>query len=182
MLTGLVIFTLISFCRAIDYYEVLEVSPDADEQEIKKSFRNLSKRFHPDKNLGNEEARQKYLQITKANEILSDPAKRQVYDIYGEEGVNDPQNFNKRRGPDYRFELEVDLEDVYNGLAKETSIRRNELCKKCKGTGAKDKKTIPCKACGGKGVRLQNVGGFGFNMQMQVQCDRCAGRGFVISN
>lgn len=181
MLVPLVFLLSASVCKAVDYYEVLEVSPDADEAEIKKAFRTLSRKFHPDKNPGNEEAHRRYLDITKANEVLSDPMKRQIYDIYGEEGVNDPSNFNKRRGPDYRFELEVDLEDVYNGLTKETSIRRNELCKKCKGTGAKDRKTIPCKACGGKGVKLQNVGGFGFNMQMQVHCDRCGGRGFVRS-
>ena len=179
MIISLLFLGTAFLCQAIDYYEVLEVSPDADEAEIKKSFRSLSKKYHPDKNLGNDAALKRYLDITKANEILSDSAKRQIYDIYGEEGVNDPANFNKRRGPDYRFELEVDLEDVYNGLTKETSIRRNELCKKCTGTGAKDRKTIQCKACGGKGVRLQNVGGFGFNMQMQVQCERCGGRGFV---
>ncbi|CAG9311634.1 unnamed protein product [Blepharisma stoltei] len=170
---------LIGIVLGIDYYEVLEVSPDADESEIKKAFRSLSRKYHPDKNPGNEEAHKKYLEVTKANEILSDSAKRQIYDIYGEDGLNDQQLFNRRRGPNFRFELEVDLEDVYNGLAKETTIRRNELCKKCKGTGAKDKKTVPCKACGGKGVRLQNVGGFGFNMQMQVQCERCGGRGFL---
>lgn len=171
---------ILGIALAADYYEILEVSQDADEAEIKKAFRSLSRKYHPDKNPGNEVAHNKYLEVTKANEVLSDATKRQIYDIYGEEGLNDPSHFNKRRGPNFRFELEVDLEDVYNGLAKETTIRRNELCKKCKGTGAKDRKTVPCKACGGKGVRLQNVGGFGFNMQMQVQCERCGGRGFVI--
>ncbi|CAG9315644.1 unnamed protein product [Blepharisma stoltei] len=178
-MTRVFFILLIGFVFAVDYYEVLEVSPDADEAEIKKAFRNLSRKYHPDKNPGNEEAHKKYLDVTKANEVLSDSSKRQIYDIYGEEGLNDPQLFNRRRGPNFRFELEVDLEDVYNGLAKETTIRRNELCKKCKGTGAKDRKTVPCKHCGGKGVRLQNVGGFGFNMQMQVQCERCGGRGFL---
>lgn len=97
---SIILLGLASLCKAVDYYEVLEVSPDADETEIKKAFRSLSKKYHPDKNPGDEAARQKYLDITKANDVLSDAAKRQVYDIYGEEGVNDPSNFNKRRGPD----------------------------------------------------------------------------------
>ena len=167
------------FAFAADYYKILGVSEDADDSEIKKAFRKLSRQYHPDKNPGNEEAHQKYLEVVNAHEVLADSAKRQIYDMYGEEGLNDPRLFNRRRGPNYRFELEVDLEDVYNGLAKETTIRRNEICTKCKGTGAKDKKTTPCRACGGKGARLQNLGGFGFNMQMQVQCDRCGGKGFL---
>jgi DnaJ-class molecular chaperone len=59
----------------------------------------------------------------------------------------------------------VDLEDVYNGLEKETTFRRNEICKGCKGTGAKDKKTETCKKCKGKGVVVRPVNmGFGFNV------------------
>lgn len=89
--------------------------------------------------------------------------------------MNDPSYLNRRKGPSYRFDLEVELEDVYNGLKKETTFRRNELCKSCKGTGAKDKRTIACKSCGGKGTRLQNLG----FIQMQTQCERCGGRGFM---
>lgn len=152
---------------ATDYYEVLGLGPDAGPDEIKKAFRKLSRQYHPDKNPGDDEAKQKYLEVTKAHDILSDSNKRQTYDIYGEEGLEDASKLNRQKGPDYRFELEVDLEDVYNGLEKETTIKRNELCKSCKGTGAKDRKTEPCKLCGGKGVRLQNVQmGFGFNVQM----------------
>lgn len=84
--------------------------------------------------------------------------------MYGEEGINDPAILNKRKGPSYRFDLDVDLEDVYNGLLKETTFRRNEICKSCKGSGAKNKKTVKCKSCDGKGVRLQNIGSFGFKM------------------
>ena len=175
LLTGVVLALVLSE----DYYEVLGVSPDADEKEIKQAFRKLSKQYHPDKNRGNEEAEQRYLEVTKANDVLSDPSKRQIYDIYGETGLSDPNVLNRGRGPSYRFELEVTLEDVYNGLTKETTIRRNELCKKCKGTGAKDKKTMQCKTCGGKGIRLQDIGNFGFRMQMQVQCERCGGKGFI---
>lgn len=179
MIKVLIAAALLALVASQDYYEILGVGPDADEKEIKQAFRKLSKQYHPDKNRGNDEAEQKYLEVTKANDVLSDPAKRQIYDIYGEAGLSDPNVLNRGRGPSYRFELEVSLEDVYNGLVKETTIRRNELCKKCKGTGAKDKKTVPCKACGGKGIRLQDIGSFGFRMQMQVQCERCGGKGFL---
>ena len=180
MLAGLVL--LCTTGLALDYYETLGVSPDADLEEINKAFRTLSKQYHPDKNRGNNEAHQKYLDVTKAHDALSDSRKRQVYDIYGEEGLLDSGKFNLRQGPSYRFDLEVDLEDVYLGTLKETSIRRNELCPKCKGTGAKDRKVVKCAACDGKGVRMQNVGGFGFKMQMQVDCNNCRGRGFVSSS
>jgi DnaJ-related protein SCJ1 len=176
----LILLLILGLASAVDYYQVLGINEDASNDEIKKAFRKLSREYHPDKNQGNKEAHDKYLELTKAHEVLSNKKLRQIYDMFGEDGLNDNNIMNRRQGPNYRFELEVDLEDVYKGILKETTIRRNEICKKCKGTGAKDKKTVPCKACGGKGVRLQNVGGFGFNMQMQVQCDRCGGRGFVI--
>jgi len=171
---------LAAVALAVDFYEVLGVDSEADSSEIKKAFRKLSRQYHPDKNQGDDEAHQKYLELSRANEVLSDASKRQIYDIYGEDGLTDQNLLNRRRGPNYRFEIEVELEDVYNGAIKETSIRRNEICKKCKGTGAKDKKTMKCKACDGQGVRLQSINsGFGFNMQMQVTCERCGGRGFL---
>lgn len=180
MSNSTLLFLLAATALALDFYEVLEVDTEADSSEIKKAFRKLSRQYHPDKNPGDEDARIKYLEVTRANEVLSDPGKRQIYDIYGEEGLNDQNLLNRRRGPSSRFDIEVELEDCYNGGQKEISIRRNEICKKCKGTGAKDKKTIKCKFCDGQGVRLQTVNsGFGFNMQMQVTCERCGGRGFL---
>ena len=178
MLTQFLLLSL-AVVWSLDYYEVLELSPDANIDAINKAFRNLSKKYHPDKNRGNDDAHQKYIDVTKAHDVLSDPKKRQVYDIYGEEALLDQSRFNLRQGPSYRFDLGVDLEDVYLGTLKQTSIRRNELCPKCKGTGARDRKVSKCGACDGKGVRMQRVGGFGFNMQMQVECDKCRGRGFV---
>jgi DnaJ-class molecular chaperone len=178
MLRVLLAAAILALVLSEDYYEILGVSSEADEKEIKQAFRKLSKQYHPDKNRGDDTAEQRYLEVTQANDVLSNPAKRQIYDIYGEAGLNDPNVLNRGKGPSYRFELEVSLEDVYNGTTKDTTIRRNELCKKCKGTGAKDKKTVPCKACGGRGIRLQDIGSFGFRMQMQVQCERCGGKGF----
>ena len=69
------------------YYRVLELNQDATESDIKKAFRRLSIKFHPDKNPGDQNAAQKYLEVNKAYEILTDPEKKQLYDLYGEEGL-----------------------------------------------------------------------------------------------
>jgi DnaJ-related protein SCJ1 len=70
-----------------DYYKILELDKDATESEIKKAFRRLSVKYHPDKNPGDQEAAQKYLKVNKAYEALNDPEKKQLYDLYGEEGM-----------------------------------------------------------------------------------------------
>jgi len=68
------------------YYRVLELNQDATESDIKKAFRRLSIKYHPDKNPGDQESAQKYLEVNKAYEILTDAEKKQLYDLYGEEG------------------------------------------------------------------------------------------------
>jgi len=158
-----------------DYYAVLGIPEDADDKEIQKAFRKLSK-YHPDRNPGDKETHAKYIEITKAYEVLSDPDKRQIYDIYGEMGVNDPERFKKKRGNTSRFNIEVDLADVYSGATKEITIKRNEICKKCKGTGAKDKKIALCSGCGGRGTRTTQPNG-----GMRIPCERCGMRGYFIS-
>ena len=81
------LFFIISvFCQ--DYYQILGVSRNADDQQIKKAFKKLSLKYHPDKNKGNEDAaRQEFVKIANAYETLLDPEKRKIYDQYGEEGV-----------------------------------------------------------------------------------------------
>ena len=67
------------------YYDLLEVSVDADDTTIKKAYRKLAIKYHPDKNPGNKEAEDKFKKIAQAYDILSDPEKRKLYDQYGEE-------------------------------------------------------------------------------------------------
>lgn len=175
------------------HYKTLGVSRDATGKEIKKAFRKLSLKYHPDKNKGDEEARKKFVEITEAYEILSDEEKRQLYDLGGEDGLkkqNQPSSpfdmffggggggGGRRKGQDFRMEFDVSLEDIYNGAEKEFNVNRNILCTKCRGTGAKGGETKTCKTCKGKGVvmSLQQIGP-GFNVQMQSNCEKCGGKG-----
>ena len=71
-----------------DYYEILGVSKTAEEREIKKAYKRLAMKFHPDRNPGDPEAEKKFKEISEAYEVLSDDKKRQTYDRYGKEGVH----------------------------------------------------------------------------------------------
>lgn len=150
-----------------------------------------------DKNAGNAEAEDKFHQIARAYEVLSDAQKRQVYDLEGFEGLEREEKSGggnqhvspfdaffggggKPKGPDAAVDVSVTLEELYNGAQKQLQLTRNAICRKCRGTGAKDGKTTTCKTCGGQGVVLvtQRMGP-GFNVQMQQQCPKCGGRGKV---
>jgi DnaJ-class molecular chaperone len=86
---------------AVDLYEVLELTTEATEQDIKKAFRKLSILYHPDKNPSDKQAHQRYLDVNRAYEILLDPEQRQIYDLYGEQGLQDMKSGwrNKQKGP-----------------------------------------------------------------------------------
>lgn len=181
-----------------DFYKILGISNDATEVQIKKAFRKLSLKYHPDKNKDNPEAQKKFMDVNDANEVLSDPDKRQTYDLHGEEGLKKEkegaqrggggiwdlfgggghQHGGKRKGPDYRMDFQVTLEDLYNGQTRTLKIARRVLCKSCKGSGAKGGKTTTCKHCGGKGqvMSVQSLGP-GFNIQMATPCPHCQGKG-----
>lgn len=181
-----IIATLISNILCEDFYKLLGVSRDATEKDIKKAFRGLSLKYHPDRNKGNQEAADMYLKINQAYETLTDPEKKQIYDIYGEEGLSQEQNLQNRqnmpKGPNARLDLSVDLSELYNGNIKEMSISKNVVCKKCHGTGGKLGHTKKCPKCQGRGVTLQEVQtGMGFSLRMQNTCPQCGGKGITFS-
>jgi len=180
-----------------EYYEILGLKPDATEKQLKSSYRKLSLKYHPDKNAGNLEAQKKFQEIAKAYDTLSDPDKRQIYDLHGEEGLKKHeqqaqapaspfdalfgmggQRGGMRKGPDFHVDFPATLEELYSGATRSFKVSRKVLCHKCRGTGAKDGQTKKCKTCGGKGSRttIQQLGP-GFNVQMEQTCDVCGGRG-----
>ncbi|TYB31225.1 MAG: molecular chaperone DnaJ [Candidatus Mcinerneyibacterium aminivorans] len=95
-----------------DYYEVLGVDRDASQDEIKKAYRKLARKYHPDKNPGDEKAEEKFKEITEAYQVLSDPQKRKKYDQFGHSGV-DQEGFNFNRGNYSDF---GDLGDIFGDL------------------------------------------------------------------
>lgn len=86
----------------------------------------------------------------------------------------------RRKGPDAQVEIEVTLEELYNGGTRQARISRNIICPKCRGTGAKDGQTTKCNACQGRGVRMvQQQMAPGFVVQMQETCSECNGKGQI---
>jgi molecular chaperone DnaJ len=184
-----------------DYYEVLGVGKDADDDSLKKAYRRLAMQFHPDRNVGDPEAEVKFKEAAEAYEVLRDPHKRQRYDRYGHAGlegmtpdfsggsVMDLFNeffggvFGGRRGPqsghDLQIGIEIDLGDAYRGTHKTLTVPRQERCSDCAGSGARPgTRPATCRRCNGHGVVIQGHGFF----RIQQTCNGCGGRGAVITD
>lgn len=188
-----------------DYYEILGLEKDASENDIKKAYRLLAKKYHPDLNPDDSEAEQQFKEATTAYEILRDPEKRSRYDRFGHSGV-DPngQGFggfgdifedifdifggasggSRRQGPaqgeDLRYGLNIDLKDAVFGKKETINIRRQERCSTCDGSGAKPgtEKTT-CTRCNGSGeVRFAQQTPFG-QFVRSAPCDTCEGSGEI---
>ena len=187
-------------------YKILNVKKDATDVEIKKAYRKLAIKWHPDKNINNkDEANKKFKSISKAYEILSDKEKREIYDKYGEEAVNqmgesgmghDPFDiFNsffggmqggggrsRQRGPkkskDVVHPLKVSLEDIYNGKVVKISVNRQRM-KYPKGMD-KDKAVKTCPQCDGRGFVIQVMRMGPMIQQVQAACPKCGGTGKIV--
>lgn len=189
------------------YYEVLGVSKDASQDDLKKAYRKAAIKNHPDKG-GDPE---KFKELAQAYEVLSDPEKREIYDEYGEDalkegmggagGGHDPFDIfssffggsgfgggssrgrRQRRGEDVVHPLKVSLEDLYLGTTKKLSLSRNVLCSKCNGKGSKSGASMTCPGCQGTGVKV-TIRQLGPSMiqQMQQHCNECKGTGETIND
>lgn len=187
-----------------DYYEVLEISRTATEAEIKKAYRRMAMKYHPDRNLDDSDAEAKFKEAKEAYEILSDGQKRAAYDQFGHEGVdsatggfrngggfsdifgdvfNDIFGGGSRqqayRGADLRYRLDLTLEEAVAGTTSEIRIPVSVTCQTCDGSGAKPgTEPVTCTTCGGHGqVRIQQ-GPF----TMQQACPHCRGSGKMIKD
>jgi molecular chaperone DnaJ len=187
-----------------DYYKILGVDKNADETTIKKAYRKLSKKYHPDLNPGDTEAEDTFKDIATAYETLSDKTKRVNYDRFGNTngqqnpfggGANmedimrefgfggGPNPFTRRqekKGHDLILNVKITLEDVHNGVTKKFKYRRNASCQSCDGEGGTNKTTCP--KCGGSGYQVfQQKTPMGVMRQM-VDCDRCESTGKIYQN
>ncbi len=166
-------------------YDILGVSKTATNDEIKKAYRKQALIWHPDRNPdGSADA--KFKQISEANEILSNPEKRKIYDAQGMEGIKNPTPQQVYRGSDLFHELPLTLKEFYNGCTKEVKFDRNVLCTGCKGRGSENPdalQTETCQTCTGKGYKVESISlGIGFAMNQQVRCQKCRGTGKTYSS
>jgi molecular chaperone DnaJ len=193
-----------------DYYEVLGVSRNASDDELKKSFRRLAKQYHPDANK-EQGADTRFIEINEAYEVLSDPQKRAAYDRYGHAGLNgsagagfgDFAGFSSindlfetffagatgatrrsgtQRGADLRYDLTITFEEAVFGCQKEIELPRWETCSSCRGSGAQPgTSTARCSSCQGTGeIRRVQQSIFGQFVNVTM-CERCRGEGRVIT-
>ncbi|KAF9385058.1 Type I HSP40 co-chaperone [Podila verticillata] len=188
-------------------YEALEVDPACSDSELKKAYRKLALKFHPDKTGG--QTSERFQDISHAYDVLSDPQKRTVYDQYGEAGLSgegglgggmgglSPEDLfshffgggggrggrpsGPRRGKDVAHGLKVTLEDLYKGKTTKLALQKNIICEKCEGRGGKEGAVKTCTTCNGQGYRvmLRQMGPM--MQQIQQPCGDCRGEGEIIN-
>jgi molecular chaperone DnaJ len=192
-----------------DYYDVLGVSRDASETEVKKAFRGLARELHPDVNDHDPEAEEKFKAAAEAYEVLSDAERRRTYDAHGHEGLRsggfDPRSASfgsiddilqaffggggetfgfggggRAAGGDILASVELDLDEVALGVRREISFEAVGACEHCHGNGAEPGTPIStCERCGGAG-QLRRVARTPFGQMVQgVACDACGGAGKI---
>lgn len=191
------------------YYEVLGVSRDASEADLKKAFRRLAMKHHPDRNTGNsEESEVKFKEAKEAHEVLSDPNKRAAYDQYGHAGV-DPSMGGRpgaggggfedifgdvfgdifggggrrgqraQRGSDLQYNLELSLEDAVFGTEVKIRVPTLVACKTCSGSGAKEGTSATTCTTCHGAGQVRMQQGF---FAVQQTCPQCRGKGKMISD
>ncbi len=191
-----------------DFYKLLGINKNASDTEIKKSYRRLAMKYHPDRNTDNQDiAEKKFKEIKEAYEILSDPKKRSAYDQFGHAGV-DPsmrgaqnngegfsdifgdvfgdifgggsrQRSNVQRGSDLRYNLELSLEEAVAGTHTKIRVPVLSACNECHGSGTKKGSSpISCSTCNGIGQVRMQQGFF----SVQQACPTCHGSGKQIKD
>ena len=187
-----------------DYYEVLGVDKSADEAKVKKAYKRLAMKFHPDRNADDKAtAETKFKEVRKAYDVISNPQKRQAYDQFGHAGVEQGaggggnpfggggfgdifgdifgggRSTPDNRGSDLRYDLEIELTQAVKGDTVKIRVTKNDGCDTCDGTGAKPGTSVKtCVTCHGSG-QVQMQQGF---FAVQRPCHQCNGTGDQIES
>ncbi|MEI7559237.1 MAG: molecular chaperone DnaJ [Actinomycetes bacterium] len=191
-----------------DHYETLGVDKSASAEEIKKSYRRLARKYHPDQNPDDPKSEARFKEISQAYDTLGDPEKRKAYDRgsspFGGGGGFDPSQFGgfgdvfsnifggaqggrgrggnpagPRRGRDLETETTISFDTAVRGGEVRISVQGSESCGDCSGSGArKGSSPQACPVCGGTGAQTQGQGLF----SIAQPCGRCGGSGTVISD
>lgn len=185
-----------------DYYQILGVSKDVSQDEIKKAYRKLARKYHPDLNPGDKTAEEKFKEINEAYAVLGDPEKRAEYDRAGTAyefpgfegfkwpGFEEPFGFGDvfgdifgtrikehyAKGEDILMGIELTLEDAFTGVTRPISITRTINCDACNSTGAESSQSCP--SCRGTG-KIQASKGF---FKISQTCPECHGSGRKITS
>lgn len=191
-----------------DYYEVLGVQKNATDDELKKAYRRLAMKYHPDRNPDDKGAEEQFKEVKEAYDILSDERKRSAYDQFGHAGVEGGIGGGQHagaggfgdifesvfgdifgggraggervfRGSDLRYDLELSLEEAVNGSTTKIRVPRLVGCQVCSGSGAKKGSTpVKCTTCDGMGQVRMQQGFF----SVQQTCPKCRGNGKIITD
>jgi molecular chaperone DnaJ len=189
-----------------DYYSVLGLRRDASQDDIKRAYRKLAREYHPDVSSEDSSA-DRFKEVARAYEVLSDPEKKHRYDLFGEEGQGFQGGFEgfgapfgdifdlffsrsrpgARRGPargsDLLFIVELSLEEAYSGVRRQIEVPRHERCEDCEGTGVEKGYSLDlCPRCGGQGsLTSTRKTAFG-TFSSSTPCSRCGGTGEINSH
>jgi molecular chaperone DnaJ len=188
-----------------DYYEILQVSRDANSEDIKRAYRKLARRLHPDVN-PDPRTQDRFKEVTRAYEVLSDPEKRRMYDLgadpfvttggpgfgpgfsftdimdafFGQSSQRGPRP-RSRRGQDALIRMEVELAEAAFGITRELKVDTAVVCPKCHGNGAEPgSDPVTCQICHGHGEILHTQRSFLGEIRSTRPCPTCRGYGTII--
>jgi len=193
-----------------DYYELLGIDKNSDNKEIKKAYRKMAMKYHPDRNK-EPDAESKFKEINEAYEVLSDPQKRSKYDQFGHAAFdnnsfsnqsgfsgfggfedifsdffsnkNSRSNHNfRQKGQDYQSSIKITFDESIFGKTFDQKLDKVEDCDHCNGTGAENGEKIICSTCNGAGTVNRIVSSFLGKMQQTITCQTCNGEGQIIKN
>ena len=174
-----------------DYYKILEVEEKATDEDIKKSYRSLSKKYHPDINPDGSE---KFKEIAEAYEVLGDKTKRVQYDnsknnpyngtqfenIFSQMFAGNNPNFRQHRrksAPDKIIKVQITPIESYLGQEKTIQYFKDNHCNICNGSGGEQQ---GCNSCGGSGFQIKTFGTGFMVQQVRTACQTCGGRGYTL--